>query len=136
MDESNRSYTAKEKLYLKNLPNIYLREVLRKKVWKRGWETRRVEWKDLTYEWLVSQEDKREKLRRGNVLNDNNRKFFYFLEDPGSTVYLKQDAEKKVMPRNMQRNYILKVKEDLTNGYKGSQTMVNEVRLLHSRNGT
>lgn len=32
MDESNRSYTAKEKLYLKNLPNIYLREILRKKV--------------------------------------------------------------------------------------------------------
>lgn len=84
----------------------------------------------------MSQEDKREKLRRGNVLNDNKGKFFYFLEDPGSTVYLKQDAEKKVMPRNMQRNYILKVKEDLTNGYKGSQTMVNEVRLLHSRNGT
>lgn len=61
------------------------------------------------YESLVSREDKREKLRRGNVLNDN-RKFLYFLKDPGSTVYLKQDTKKKFMLRNMQGNYILKRK--------------------------
>lgn len=32
MDEFNRFYTAKEKMYLKNLTNIYLREVSRNKL--------------------------------------------------------------------------------------------------------